>query len=123
MKTVPSDKRKSPPWAFIMKEIKNMSKDQISIRMMIFKNQVVLLASTFTSDKLRVLAIPITKSIDRVCLFLNNLIWMVKQVLNGMKMQINNSRSTAEAPSWKKKQSFHQSFQLPALPRDLLVGA
>jgi hypothetical protein len=48
---------------------------------------------------------------------------MVKQVLNGMKMQINNSRSTAEAPSWKKKQSFRQSFQLPALPRDLLVGA
>jgi len=54
MKTILSDKRRSPPLAFTMKEIKNMSKDQILIRMMIFKNQVELLGSTFISDKLRV---------------------------------------------------------------------
>ena len=54
MKTIPSDKRRSPPSVFTMKEIKNMSKDQILIRMMIFKNQVELLGSIFISDKLRV---------------------------------------------------------------------
>lgn len=123
MKTIPSDRRRSLPLAFTMKEIKNMSKDQILIRMMIFKNQVELLGSTFISDKLRVSAILIAKSIGRVFQLLNNHILMEKQVLNGMKTQINNSSSTAGARSWKKNRNFHQSFQLPALPRDLLVDA
>ena len=123
MKTIPSDKRRYPPLVFTMKEIKNMSKDQILIRMMIFKNQVELLGSTFISDKQRVPAILIAKSIGIVFQLLNNHILMEKQVRNGMKTQINNSSSTAGASSWKKNRNFHQSFQLPALPRDLLVDA